>query len=74
MSGPFRENIKQLVEKLDGGVAAVLMGFDGITVDKKRRGSTIRFVLVPTPGDTRFMEISPADIASHLARGAGAKA
>ena len=46
----------------------------GITVDKKRRGSTIRFVLVPTPGDTRFMEISPADIASHLARGAGAKA
>ena len=33
MSGPFRENIKKLVEKLDGGVAAVLMGFDGITVD-----------------------------------------
>jgi predicted regulator of Ras-like GTPase activity (Roadblock/LC7/MglB family) len=33
MAGPFRENIKQLVEKLDGGVAAVLMGFDGITVD-----------------------------------------
>ena len=33
MSGPFRENIRQLVEKLDGGVAAVLMGFDGISVD-----------------------------------------
>ena len=33
MSGPFRENIKQLVEKLDGCVAAVLMGFDGISVD-----------------------------------------
>jgi hypothetical protein len=33
MSGPFRENIRALVEKLDGGVAAVLMGFDGITVD-----------------------------------------
>ena len=33
MSGPFRENIKKLVEKLDGGVAAVLMGFDGISVD-----------------------------------------
>ena len=33
MSGPFRENIKNLVEKLDGGVAAVLMGFDGISVD-----------------------------------------
>ena len=33
MSGPFRENITKLVQKLDGGVAAVLMGFDGITVD-----------------------------------------
>ena len=33
MSGPFRENIRNLVEKLDGGVAAVLMGFDGISVD-----------------------------------------
>jgi len=38
----------------------------GIAVDKKRRGSTIRFVLVPAPGETRFLEISPADIASHL--------
>ena len=33
MSGPFRENIRNLVEKVDGGVAAVLMGFDGISVD-----------------------------------------
>ena len=33
MAGPFRESIRQLVERLDGGVAAVLMGFDGITVD-----------------------------------------
>jgi len=40
----------------------------GIAVDKKRRGSTIRFVLVPTPGETRFVEIAPADIASHLTR------
>jgi 3-dehydroquinate synthase len=38
----------------------------GLVVDKKRRGSTIRFVLVPAPGETRFMEIAPADIASHL--------
>jgi 3-dehydroquinate synthetase len=38
----------------------------GIAVDKKRRGSTIRFVLVPAPGETRFLEIAPADIASHL--------
>lgn len=31
--GPFREQIKKLVERLDGAVAGVLMGFDGITVD-----------------------------------------
>src|SRR6185503_16973396 len=33
MSGPFRQNITNLVDKVDGAVAAVLMGFDGITVD-----------------------------------------
>jgi predicted regulator of Ras-like GTPase activity (Roadblock/LC7/MglB family) len=37
MAGPFRESIKQLVERLEGGVAAVLMGFDGITVDSFAR-------------------------------------
>jgi len=37
MAGPFRESIRQLVERLDGGVAAVLMGFDGITVDSYAR-------------------------------------
>jgi len=31
--GPFREQIKRLVERLEGGVAAVMMGFDGITLD-----------------------------------------
>jgi predicted regulator of Ras-like GTPase activity (Roadblock/LC7/MglB family) len=31
--GPFREHIKNLVERIDGGVAAVLMDFDGISVD-----------------------------------------
>lgn len=29
----FRESIKKLVNRLDRGVAGVLMGFDGITVD-----------------------------------------
>jgi len=46
----------------------------GITVDKKRRGTTIRFVFVPVPGETRFVEIAPADIASHLTSRAPAKA
>ncbi|MEA2699689.1 MAG: hypothetical protein QOI66_3960 [Myxococcales bacterium] len=29
----FRENLQKLVNRLDGGVAGVLMGFDGIAVD-----------------------------------------
>lgn len=29
----FRESIQRLVNRLDGGVAAVLMGFDSIAVD-----------------------------------------
>ena len=33
MSAMFRENIKKLIDKLDGGIAGVLMGFDGIAVD-----------------------------------------
>jgi predicted regulator of Ras-like GTPase activity (Roadblock/LC7/MglB family) len=37
MSGPFRENIRKLVDRLDGCVAAVLMGFDGISVDTYAR-------------------------------------
>ena len=35
---PFRESITQLVEKLDGGVAAVLMGFEGISIDSYAKG------------------------------------
>ena len=34
---PFRESIRKLVERVDGGVAGVLMGFDGITVDSYAR-------------------------------------
>jgi predicted regulator of Ras-like GTPase activity (Roadblock/LC7/MglB family) len=33
VSAMFRENIKKLIDKLDGGIAGVLMGFDGIAVD-----------------------------------------
>jgi len=46
----------------------------GLTVDKKRRGSTIRFVFVPAPGETRLVEIAPADITSHLSRKPASKA
>lgn len=34
---PFRESIKKLVERVEGGVAGVLMGFDGIAVDSYAR-------------------------------------
>jgi predicted regulator of Ras-like GTPase activity (Roadblock/LC7/MglB family) len=33
----FRENIQKLVDRLDGGVGGVLMGFDGIAVDSYGR-------------------------------------
>lgn len=33
----FRDTIKKLVDRLEGGVGAVLMGFDGITVDSYGR-------------------------------------
>ena len=33
MSTMFRENIQKLIDKLDGGIAGVLMGFDGIPLD-----------------------------------------
>ena len=35
---PFRESITKLVERLDGGVAGVMMGFDGITLDMYAKG------------------------------------
>jgi hypothetical protein len=31
--GPFRVHIKNLVDRMDGGVAGVIMGFDGISLD-----------------------------------------
>ncbi len=37
-----------------------------ITVDKKRRGSTIRFVLCPKPGETLFRDLTPREIAAGL--------
>ena len=33
MASPFRESIEKLLNKIEGGVSCVLMGFDGITVD-----------------------------------------
>jgi hypothetical protein len=33
MASPFRESIETLLNKIEGGVACVIMGFDGITLD-----------------------------------------
>ncbi len=33
MASPFRESIEKLLDRIEGGVSCVLMGFDGITVD-----------------------------------------
>jgi len=46
-----------------------------IAVDKKRRGAAIRFVFVPSAGDTKLVDVSPDEIAAHfLQRGAGSRA
>jgi len=37
MSSPFRESIEKLLDRIDGAVSCVLMGFDGITVDEATR-------------------------------------
>ena len=35
----FRENLQKMIERLDGGVAGILMGFDGISVEAYARSS-----------------------------------
>ena len=49
-----------LARRLDADVMA------RVTVDKKRRGSTIRFVLCPKPGETLLRDLTPQQIASGL--------
>jgi hypothetical protein len=38
MASPFHESIQALLDKIEGGVACVLMGFDGITLDACAKG------------------------------------
>jgi 3-dehydroquinate synthase len=46
-----------------------------VTVDKKRRGGAIKFVFVPSAGETKLVDVSPDEIAAHfLQRGSGARA
>jgi 3-dehydroquinate synthase len=41
-----------------------------VTVDKKRRGGAIKFVFVAAPGETRLVDVTPAEIAAHFLTGA----
>jgi predicted regulator of Ras-like GTPase activity (Roadblock/LC7/MglB family) len=36
----FRENLQKMIDRVDGGVAGILMGFDGISVDAYARAGT----------------------------------
>jgi 3-dehydroquinate synthase len=49
-----------LARRLDASV------WSRITVDKKRRGDTIRFVLCPKPGETLLRDLTPREIAAGL--------
>jgi predicted regulator of Ras-like GTPase activity (Roadblock/LC7/MglB family) len=46
----FRDTIKKLVDRLEGGVGGVLMGFDGITVDSYGREGMAGVVDIQTIG------------------------
>ena len=35
----FQENLRKIVENVEGGIAGILMGFDGITVESYTRAS-----------------------------------
>ncbi len=37
----FREQIQAVVDKIDGGVAGILMGFDGISVDAYTKAGAV---------------------------------
>jgi 3-dehydroquinate synthase len=40
-----------------------------VTVDKKRRGGAIKFVFVPSVGETKLVDVSPDEIAAHFLSG-----
>jgi len=46
----FRDTIKKLVDRLEGGVGGVLMGFDGITVDSYARAGVEGIADIQTIG------------------------
>jgi predicted regulator of Ras-like GTPase activity (Roadblock/LC7/MglB family) len=68
--GPFREQIKRLVERLEGGVAAVIMGFDGITLDSyvnPREAAAAQHGAAPLP-DIQTMSMEFAHLIAQARR------
>ena len=61
MASPFRESIEKLLERIDGAVSCVLMGFDGITVD------TATTLDVP-PGSTPDVQTLSMELAHLIAQ------
>jgi predicted regulator of Ras-like GTPase activity (Roadblock/LC7/MglB family) len=63
----FQENIKRLVDDTEGGVAGLLMGFDGIAVDSYRRedggidiqtvGMEFSFILIQVRKAAEILEV-----------------
>jgi predicted regulator of Ras-like GTPase activity (Roadblock/LC7/MglB family) len=63
----FQENLKRLVDNTDGGVAGLLMGFDGIAVDSYTRpdggvdiqtvGMEFSFILIQVKKAAEILEV-----------------
>ena len=63
----FRENLRRIVEQTEGGVAGLLMGFDGIAVDSYSRepekldiqtvGMEFSFILTQVRKATEILEV-----------------
>ena len=59
----FRDNIQKLVDRLEGGVGGVLMGFDGITVD-----SYVREVVATGVADIQSIGLDFTHLTSQARR------
>lgn len=58
----FRESIQKMVDRLDGGLAGILMGFDGIAVESYTRTSA--------NGDIGAVGLELAHVVSQMSKAA----
>lgn len=69
----FREVLREVVERTEGGVAGLLMGFDGITVEHYVRDSASSQVDVETVGMEFSVILKDIRKAAELLEAGGAK-